>query len=369
MSNSAQSNTHDQKMNIYQRMTAVQKAVKSVDKNEHVQMKEGEKGYKAVTHDDVAAALHEPLANAGIFMLPNVTKYSFSNFEINGKYGPKTWYRTDLEINVKWINVDNPSDFIESTGAAYALDSSDKSFAKAYSLALKIVLLKVHLLESRDGEEERQLEKEYDDQKKPSAKTGPNQASAGKAGQSTGGAKTTFNPQDFKMPINVGGTGGKALKDLDNETLAKIINWAIGEQTKDQDKKAKATLAQIESSCKAVLKSRPENPPAGNGTDPNEPLDQVPTPEDEPQTAPVKGNKKAEEKAPGIDDYILPRVTGIDLGSLVGLPLKRISEKELRAAIGIMDKYLKSEPPPENMSEVFGVRSKIVEFFKAMGVK
>lgn len=152
------------KKNIYQRFIEVQKKVLSVQKNEEVKMSERDKGYKAVNHDDVAAALHLPLAEAGIMMLPKVTKYSFSEFLVekqsnSGKYQQK-WYRTDIEIDVQWINADEPSDFFTSNGAAYAVDTSDKSFAKAYSLALKIVLLKVHLLESRDEEEKRLLENE-----------------------------------------------------------------------------------------------------------------------------------------------------------------------------------------------------------------
>lgn len=149
------------KKNIYQRIIDVQKKVTSVIKNETVKMYENDKGYKAVSHDDVSEALHLPLAEAGIFMLPDVIEYKNSSFLKKNKNGYEVeWYRTDIKIKVKWINVDDPNDFFESTGAAFALDTSDKSFAKAYSLALKIVLLKVHLLESRDEEEERVFEKE-----------------------------------------------------------------------------------------------------------------------------------------------------------------------------------------------------------------
>jgi hypothetical protein len=150
--------------NVYQRFIEVQKKVKSVIKAETVKMNANDRGYKAVSHDDVAALLHGPLADAGIVLLPTVKSYSTDSFEVekagnNGKYTQR-WYRSDVEIVVKWINADKPDEFFESMGAAFALDTSDKSFAKAYSLALKIVLLKVHLLESRDGEEERVFEGE-----------------------------------------------------------------------------------------------------------------------------------------------------------------------------------------------------------------
>lgn len=153
--------------NIYQRFIEVQKKVRSVQKKESVEM--GNNSYKAVTHDDVAALLHLPLAEQGIVMLPDVAEYSITDFQVE-KYDKwkktnyqQKWYRADLKIKVKWINADKPEDFFESTGGAFALDTSDKAFAKAYSLALKIVLLKVHLLESRDGEEQRLFEERSPD--------------------------------------------------------------------------------------------------------------------------------------------------------------------------------------------------------------
>lgn len=147
--------------NIYQRMAEVQKRVQTVFKNETVKMYENDKGYKAVTHDDVAAALHTPLAECGVFMLPDVVEFHTTQFDKENQYKKiVTWYRTDIKIKCKWINIDKPEDFIESSGGAFALDTSDKSYAKAYSLALKIILLKVHLLESRDGEEQRPFDEQ-----------------------------------------------------------------------------------------------------------------------------------------------------------------------------------------------------------------
>lgn len=192
--------------NIYQRMIEVQKAVRSVQKNETVKMSANDRGYKAVTHDDVAAALHIPLAEAGIVLIPNVTEFRNSEFEIekagqNGKYIQR-WYRTDLKINVRWVNADQPEDFFESQGAAFALDTSDKSFSKAYSLALKIVLLKVHLLESRDGEEERAFESGDPRAAKSGPSKSPPAKAAGKSPAAKPDAKNStgnFAPADDSM--------------------------------------------------------------------------------------------------------------------------------------------------------------------------
>lgn len=190
-------------LNIYQRMLKVQLAAKSVRKTDTVQVS-GERSYKAVTHDEVAALLHDPLAQAGIVLLPAVTKYSITEFEVEKKsnYGggnyKQKWYRTDIEILVKWINADDPKDFFESNGAAFALDTSDKSFAKAYSLALKIVLLKVHLLESRDGEEARIFENEQSAGGKNLPPAQPKNSAPAAQGK-----KSTPPPPAGKKPANL----------------------------------------------------------------------------------------------------------------------------------------------------------------------
>lgn len=203
-------------LNIYQRMIQVQKAVQTVYKNDTVKMSENDKGYKATSHDDVAALLHLPLAEAGIVVLPEVLSFTTSEVVIKGKYGDRHQFRTDLNIRVRWINSDNPDDFFESHSSSFALDSSDKGFAKAYSLAMKICLLKVHLLESRDGEEQRDFERE-DEQAKGRAQTNnrppPNQPkhSAIKPAASNEGAK-------IEQPTRKGnpGPGNPAASD---ETL------------------------------------------------------------------------------------------------------------------------------------------------------
>lgn len=148
--------------NVFQRFLEVQKKVLHVLKKDDITIA-GET-YKAVSHDDVAAALHLPLAEAGIVLLVDQEECTFSSFELKNRYGDlKTWYRADVKVTATWINADNPEDRFKSGARAFAVDSSDKAASKAYSLALKIILLKQHLLESRDQEESRDFEKAQDD--------------------------------------------------------------------------------------------------------------------------------------------------------------------------------------------------------------
>lgn len=356
---------HDPKKNIFQRMIEVQKLVTSVDKNETVKMHENDRGYKAVTHDDVAAALHLPLAQCGVFMLPDIEKYETSSFDKVNQYGKSvTWYRTDIEIKVQWINVDKPEEFITSKGAAFALDTSDKSFAKAYSLALKIVLLKVHLLESRDGEEQRPFDEQNNENKKGKGNQNQDQNNNQQSKpQGEQKPKDPVSPKDVVMPF--GQAQGKKLGDLDTATLEKAAGWLKSEMAKDPKPKNIKQIAFIYAQVKAVLIDR--NPPPPQKDDIPENMNQstgeVP-PEDESQLFPPD-----DTSGPSIDDYMIPKGILPALDGIAEIPLKKISEKELRAVQKILDDEMK-KGPKSNISTVVGfeIRNKITEFFKSMGV-
>lgn len=246
--------------NIYQRMVEVQKKVRSIVKNEVVKMYENDKGYKAVTHDDVAAALHLPLAECGIVLLPNVESFETTSFDKTNQYGKMvTWYRTDIKISVKWINADKPEDFFESSGGAFALDTSDKSFAKAYSLALKIILLKVHLLESKDEEEARPFDAEnggengnsQGQQKKQANKQQPTQNKIADKAHDKPKTGSTTDPGHYVMPFGQN-VKGKALKNLTEVELKGIYAVSKAELGKTPDN---AQWIEIEKNVREFLAS------------------------------------------------------------------------------------------------------------------
>lgn len=358
--------------NIYQRMIEVQKKVQSIAKNEVVKMYENDKGYKAVTHDDVAAALHLPLAEAGIVLLPTVTGYTASEFEVEksnnkGKYTQK-WYRTDLEIKVQWINADNPDDRIESTGGAFAIDTSDKSYAKAYSLALKIVLLKVHLLESRDNEEQRTFEQET----KPQTQNNVQKSQQQKAGPQY--QKFSGNPKEYVSAL----TKGKKLGELDQEQLAKIREWTTGQLKSKPRPKNIAEIADLHDNVKKVQGETPPPEPTPPGFErqdfpPDEqlppeaymdnPFEQFADPT--PNFAPGS-ESKAPDNGPGA--FILPALEfPRGYHNLAGKRLDSFSSP------AVLDAYLKSlqaesvkTPKPPKVSEMFGVIAKIKAYLSTL---
>lgn len=392
---------HDKTLNIFQRMILVQKAVGEVEKRETVKMSENDKGYKAVTHDDVAAALHLPLAEAGVFMLPDIVKYETTSFEKANQWGKVvTWYRTDLEIEVQWINVDDSTNFIKSKGAAFALDTSDKSFAKAYSLALKIVLLKVHLLASRDEEERRMFEEINAPGEKPQggnnrnqnqnqgksqnngqkqnqgasapAKTNQDKPKDGNTGQATTQqAKPT--PEQYVMPVGSDGVKGKKLGELPTNVLGQILMGADAALAKTpEDKGWKLVKANVELVIKArsAKKDGPANDqPADKGSPEKEPdLNDIFPPDDTGPGPDVENHSQEQRpKKPQPEDYVLGDDYGVE--GVKGKNLGKISEGDLRKVIKNLDAAMKTTPPPGNVGELFGVRNHIVAFFKTMDIK
>lgn len=369
---------HDSSLNIYQRMIEVQKLATTVVKSATVKMSENDKGYKAVTHDEVAATLHLPLAECGVFMLPEIVSYKTENFDKTNQWGKVvTWYRTDLEILVKWVNVDKPDEYISSRGAAFALDTSDKSFAKAYSLALKIVLLKVHLLESRDGEENRPFDEAHGGDKAGKGEGGNRNSRPKNENQTPPAEKskpqtenTPVAPKDVVMPF--GQASGKKLGDLDTATLEKAKAWLKSEMAKDPKPANMKQIAFIYSQVKAVLIDR--NPPPPPPTDePKAPEDTPdPFPPDDVQISPEETSQERQTKKnqPDPQDYVIPEAKGLDaISELFGKPLKSIGERDLRNALKVIDGVMQKGPPPPNLGELFGIRTAIAAFFNSMGLK
>ena len=365
---------HDPSLNIFQRMIEVQKLATTVHKTALVKMSETDKGYKATTHDEVAATLHLPLAECGVFMLPDIVKYSITSFDKVNQWGKNvTWYRTDMDILVKWINVDKPDEFITSTGASFALDTSDKSFAKAYSLALKIVLLKVHLLESRDGEENRPYDEHHGGEKAGKGEANQNK-NQGQNQQNSKPApkpitpkveKPIVSPSETVLPDWGGSNKGKMLKDIDTPTLEKIRDHLKEKMQATPKPQNIAEIAHVYAQIKAVLTLStpppPDTPPENVNPATGEFL-----PENENQLFPPD-----ESQGPGsdVDNYAIPKGTHEELELISGIPLKKISEKELREALKIVDREMKKWPTAGlNPSAGFEVRTRITEFFRSMGV-
>jgi hypothetical protein len=153
-----------QTLNLYQKINAIYKKVKSVNKGSTVRIND-RSSYTAVSHDDVTSLLHDPLADMGIIAFPNMESAEMESFETEKEYQGKVTvsisYRVKIWASVTFINCDAPEEKLVTKCFSYALDSGDKATGKAYSMAVKYCYLKAFMLESMDEEESRDFERDH----------------------------------------------------------------------------------------------------------------------------------------------------------------------------------------------------------------
>jgi hypothetical protein len=121
--------------NIYQRLAAAMEKVTYVQKDN---TKAKGLKYNVVTHDAVTAKVRPALLAEGIVYHPLSQKVSQ-----NGN-------RTEVEMVIRFVNIDNPEDHIDVPTFGYGIDQQDKGPGKAVSYAVKYALLKTLGLETGD---------------------------------------------------------------------------------------------------------------------------------------------------------------------------------------------------------------------------
>jgi hypothetical protein len=136
--NQAQQEEQEQKnMNIYQRMLAIMGELKYIQKED----KKVNNQYSFVGHDAVTARCHEMFVKHGVYCLPDVKEYR------------QDGNRTEVIIDMTFINIDQPEDKFVISTFGYGVDNQDKGPGKAVSYAYKYGLLKAFALETGDDPE------------------------------------------------------------------------------------------------------------------------------------------------------------------------------------------------------------------------
>lgn len=144
-----------EKLNLYQRMNKIMEECGPIPKNGEVKDKSGKLLYEYTKHDDVTAALRPLMAKHGILALPTIK--SIDRETVLDSYGKQTT-KICIMIDVKFKNVDNPSEEEFIVCAGEAIDNQDKGIGKATSYALKNGMLKTFCLEGGEDIEDHQIE-------------------------------------------------------------------------------------------------------------------------------------------------------------------------------------------------------------------
>lgn len=140
--------------NIFQRMSAITAELGTVAKNLTVSTG-GKNSYKAVSERDILDAVKPIEEKHGVYSYPVIRNVLESNLlenetTYNGQTTKKTTFMTRIETVYRFVNVDKPDEYIETTTFAEGIDAQDKGSGKAMTYADKYALMKAYKISTGD---------------------------------------------------------------------------------------------------------------------------------------------------------------------------------------------------------------------------
>lgn len=140
-------------MNIYQKMSAATAEISRVSKNLEVGF--GKSSYKAVGEADVLAAVKPIEEKYGIYSYPVSREIIESGVlenvsEYNGQTTTKKQFQMRVSTVYRFVNIDNPTEYVDITTYGDGVDSQDKAPGKAMTYADKYALLKAYKIMTGD---------------------------------------------------------------------------------------------------------------------------------------------------------------------------------------------------------------------------
>lgn len=132
---------------IYSKISEVMNRIGSIGKDQ----RNDAQSYQFRGIDDVYNALHQPLADAKIFYVPEVLDQSHDIFEHQDGSRVKRSIRVRLRVKYTFFAEDGSS--ISTVVEGEAIDSSDKATNKAMSAALKYMLIQVFCIPTLAGDD------------------------------------------------------------------------------------------------------------------------------------------------------------------------------------------------------------------------
>lgn len=137
-------------MNIYQKLSAITAEMQIVAKNLNVSTGKNN-SYKAVSERDIIDNVKPLEAKHGVYSYP-VSRETLESerFETDTQYGTKTTFYTRIKTVYRFVNIDDPKDFIETVTFSVGLDSGDKGDGKAMTYGDKYALMKAYKISTGD---------------------------------------------------------------------------------------------------------------------------------------------------------------------------------------------------------------------------
>lgn len=140
--------------NIFQRMAAVTADLQTVAKNLTVATSKTS-SYKAVSERDIIDAVKPLETKHGIYSYPcnrelleSMALESESDYQ--GKASKKTTFFSRIKTTYRFVNIDDPADYIETVTFAEGIDTQDKGSGKAMTYGDKYALMKAYKISTGD---------------------------------------------------------------------------------------------------------------------------------------------------------------------------------------------------------------------------
>lgn len=140
----------EKKLNIYEKLMLISIELTNVAKNLEVGV--GQSKYKAVGEADVLKAIKPLEAKYKVYSYPYSRKIietgTIESVNYKGEVKKNLFER--IETIYRFINVENPQEYIDITSYGDGIDSQDKSVGKAMTYADKYALLKAYKIITGD---------------------------------------------------------------------------------------------------------------------------------------------------------------------------------------------------------------------------
>lgn len=140
-------------MNIYEKLAAITAELNVVAKN--LRVGEGRSAYKAVGEADVLAAVKPLEAQYKVYSYPASRRIVESDVittkkVYNGQETETSKFFMRVETTYRFVNIEDPKEFVEVTTYGDGVDSGDKAPGKAMTYGDKYALLKAYKIITGD---------------------------------------------------------------------------------------------------------------------------------------------------------------------------------------------------------------------------
>lgn len=159
-------------MNIYQRLSKITSELGVVAKNLNVEINQ-KSSYKAVSERDIIDAVKPLEEKYGVYSYPVSREVLESNMLENEKVWNQqvtktTSFFSRIKTVYRFVNIDNPTEYIETTVFSEGIDTQDKGSGKAMTYADKYALMKAYKISTGEDPDQTGSEEKIYKKAKPS---------------------------------------------------------------------------------------------------------------------------------------------------------------------------------------------------------